>query len=775
MPVAMANRTILDAILETLKVLKAAPDGIARPAAILWTDPKSQFLPLKDRLMDKMPEMLTLGAYSPDTRTGPAIWLRCVVDGTIPIPGISPEVVPVVYLPGVARQDLRAGEDCPEYLFPLVELLYRGTTWLQRNSADWTVMAFLISADTLGLDIVQSQATKDALYRALPHFAALPLSRYIGRRLETEDFDLLLVDDPVRDLLRWMSNPSGRREQMDSAQWQAFCSQCRQRFRLDPERDGEIAAGERLGNGDDPWAAVWERYAEAPSIYPGIVNLLKLAQPQTLTMYSMPRWPAINEDEENSIKAALTTMLNVPDGDIYGKIESLEQHHGVRRSWLWSHLGLSPLAAAMKPLAKIASIAKSAMGGATSEEMAENYAAGLWLADAASWEVVADAPIGVKGLIKQIVSLMMRPWLDNSALAFQRIVRESSLPLASREPLIAEPEMCLLFVDGLRYDVGQKLADNLREKNIAVYSSKRFAPLPTVTATGKPAASPAALRFTGEILDESIACRHIQSGRVADTSLLRTEIRQAGYQLVECDFPLPPANSSSKGWAEYGNLDSRGHDLQEDLPSQIMSEIQQIADRVSTLLQVGWKKVRIVTDHGWLYLSGGLPRIELPHFLTITRWSRCAVISGESRVETPRYSWHWNASQYFASPPGIACFNFAPAYAHGGVSIQECLLPDLIVESGGGVPTARILSVVWTRMRCTVEADTNHSETKVDIRLRSAAGQSVAQAVKRLDENGTASLVVDTDYEESDLFLVLVGPEGNILAQQRTRVGDHDV
>ena len=43
-----------------------------------------------------------------------------------------------------------------------------------------------------------------------------------------------------------------------------------------------------------------------------------------------------------------------------------------------------------------------------------------------------------------------------------------------------------------------------------------------------------------------------------------------------------------------------------------------LVSRVEKLLEAGWKKVRIVTDHGWLLLPGGLPKSEMPGFLVET-------------------------------------------------------------------------------------------------------------------------------------------------------------
>src|SRR5438552_7213345 len=120
------------------------------PAAILWTDADGEWRPIATRLRALLPELLTLGEYEPEQRTGPAIWMRCVVDGTLPLPspltplpcdgrGEQKGAVPILYLPNVSRQLLRSPEVCPDELKPLVELQYRGAIWTQLNGKDGTV------------------------------------------------------------------------------------------------------------------------------------------------------------------------------------------------------------------------------------------------------------------------------------------------------------------------------------------------------------------------------------------------------------------------------------------------------------------------------------------------------------------------------------------------------------------------------------------------------------------------------------------------------------
>lgn len=103
--------------------------------------------------MKAVPELYVLGPYAPEKRQGPVIWLKCFVERTLPDVSPPAGVVPILYLPNVSRQDLRAGGDCPPDLQLLIELQYRGAVWHQRNGPDWTVDAFLTSEDGVGLDI----------------------------------------------------------------------------------------------------------------------------------------------------------------------------------------------------------------------------------------------------------------------------------------------------------------------------------------------------------------------------------------------------------------------------------------------------------------------------------------------------------------------------------------------------------------------------------------------------------------------------------------------
>jgi hypothetical protein len=56
------------------------------------------------------------------------------------------------------------------------------------------------------------------------------------------------------------------------------------------------------------------------------------------------------------------------------------------------------------------------------------------------------------------------------------------------------------------------------------------------------------------------------------------------------------------------------------------------------LLDTGWQEVVVVTDHGWLLMPGGLPKVDMPKFLTSTRWGRCAALQTSAEpASVPRH------------------------------------------------------------------------------------------------------------------------------------------
>ena len=110
-----AVKTICDKLVHELRRQSNYNSNVqVAPACILWPDGERQFEPVMARLLQEMPELCVLGDYAPEQRTGPAIWLRLVIADKIDEARIPAGKTPIIYLPGVRRQDLRAGDECDE-------------------------------------------------------------------------------------------------------------------------------------------------------------------------------------------------------------------------------------------------------------------------------------------------------------------------------------------------------------------------------------------------------------------------------------------------------------------------------------------------------------------------------------------------------------------------------------------------------------------------------------------------------------------------------------
>ncbi len=767
-------QTVFDALLDRLTGAAVYnPDDEVAPAAILWPDQQEQWLPLAPRLRQELPHFLTLGEYDPAAKTGPAIWLKCLVDRTLPEADWTEDVAPLIYLPGLSRQDLQPAH-CPRPAKPLVELQYRGAVWAWRDDRDWTVHAFLTSQEGgLGLDVAADTTTRQAAQRALLALANTPLAELQGRRLQAADFDALLHPDEARDLLLWLNDQAGTRATWDDSVWEAFRDRCRQRYDFDPETDGALIAAEKLGQRDGHWHSVWQRFAEAPHLYRDLPGLLRQARPATADglFFNASSWPQENEQAEEELRAALMELKDRPPAEARQLLRRLDNVHGDRRRWVWAKLGQARLAQASEHLVRLAEHTAQPVGGATPNEIAEAYVRDAWQADAAALDALAlvETPED-QAALQSVLGAVYRPWLEDSALHFQQAIQRSGLPFTASVEPTPTPGVCLLFADGLRFDVGQRLESALEQSGLIVAQGWGFAALPSVTATAKPAASPVAPLLAGGESGMDFAPRLRADGRELTAQRFRDLLAAQGYAVVGSDDTGSPKTA---GWTEAGRLDRLGHDEGWRLAHRIEEEVRTLAHRVGRLLNAGWKEIRIFTDHGWLLLPGGLPKVDLPDYLTETRWGRCAALKSTAHVQTMTVPWHWNAQVRVAVAPGTACFFAGTEYTHGGVSLQECVVPLLTVKaSPAAPPPTSIEAVTWVGLRCRLQVAGGFG-LKAD--LRTKAGDPSTSVVERLREigaDGQVSLAVPNDsLEGSAVHVVILGPNDQPVARQSTTIG----
>ena len=790
---------VLDRLIKT--ICSAAvynPDVQVAPVCILWPDRDRQWEAIIPRMQIELPDLFVLGEYDIEKRTGPAIWLRCVLAGEISIQerassgdGVkekqtryrTAENIPIFYLPGVSRQDLRAVESCSDMLKPLAELQYRGVIWSQINGKDWTILAFLKSDQGgLDLDVAKDNDTKNAMQLALYRLLDEEISLLEGKRLDKDYFNTLLTGgDPVRDLLQWLDKGDAFRAGRGENEWAALVEICKSQLGFNPQNDGPLFAAEKLAIHEGPWKAVWERYCEAPNRYPNIPNQIrKCKMPLELLANAQTHggWPQWNERQEQDLRKALCGLGNMPAHKARERILELDKSHRERRKLVWVELSESPLALALRHLSILSEITSNPLTAGSAQELASSYASTGWKADASVLHSLSflETEDDLQAVSTAIRSVYM-PWVEDSSRYLQEEfekTRYPDLPLLSRKKRSVGKGECILFVDGLRYDLAQHLSELLTRKGYKVSEKASWVALPSVTATGKPAVSPVWEFIEGGETNSDFEPVVKETGQSLKGGYHLKKLLDAnGWTVLE---KSESGDGNGRAWCEFGNIDHEGHERGWKLSKFITGLLSEISGRVEQLLAAGWKTVRVVTDHGWLLLPGGLPKIELPAALVENKWGRCAVIKPGAVTDERLYPWYWNENQSIALASGISCYKAGAEYAHGGLSLQECLTLELKISVGASIPQTplvEITDVLWKGLRCKIAVDGEFSDLFFDIRMKAGSPEhSLVMNVKPINESGIGSVVVENEeLEGTEASIVLLDKAGALIAQEKTIIG----
>ena len=776
------------------------PEIQVAPVCILWPDPERQWESIIPTLQQNMSELCVLGDYTPERRMGPAIWLRCVLtSGSIP-PATFPvgagedvsveeKMTYVFYLPGVSRQDLRAVETCPDHLKPLAELQYRGVIWSQISAKNWTILAWLKSEQGgLGLDVAQDKDTKNAMLLALPLLLDEDNSLLEGKRLDKDYFlTLLLGGDLVRDILLWLDEGEAFKASRDVHAWKAFVEVCKSKFGFNPMEDGVLKASAKLANHEGPWQSVWERFCEAPKRYPHIPSQIRKCQMPQIGLFtneiSAGGWPQWNEAQEKTLRRDLLSLSSMTARDAIKKLKLLENQHCGRRQLVWAELGESSLACALEHLAKMAAYSCENLNGASLEGILDAYQTSGWRVDDEVLRALSciESTNDYEAVTTAIRAVYL-PWLENGTSILQNLIGPTPTPSpwgrsldgATTTPWGTDIAGCvILFVDGLRMDAGKRLAEQLEERGFTVSEKCYWNPLPSITATGKSRVSPVAEQITGNENASDFEPSVKSTGQSLKGGYhLKKLLMDAGYQILDSKNT---GDIQGKAWCEFGNIDNEGHHRGWKLAKYLDIILSEIVERISGLFEAGWKRIQIVTDHGWLLLPGGLPKIELPSCLTESKWGRCAALKSGVQSDVLTMPWYWNSDVEVALAKGISCFKSGLDYAHGGLSLQECAVPCYIVESKTAtISHIDITDVKWRGLRCNVAVDGEYCGLNVDIRTHAGdVGTSVVMGIKPFKSSGKASVVVEDDGLEGTLAVILViDNAGNIMAQVDTVIGE---
>ena len=632
------------------------------PLCILWPDKNKEwqeFLPLFTEL-----SVLTFGDFDPDQNRGPApyvLWRLYHGDRTAP---------PVIYLPGVGIDDLKASDTCPLELQPIAALRYQGALFAHPNGKDWTLASWFTSEHGAGLELEDKDSARLLLRSSFRQLLARDRQELSGTFWTSENLTETSVSDPVLLALHWLGS-QGDKSAVPSENWAAFCQKAKKDYEFNPEKHSALEVANRLLAGEPKLNALWTRFLETPHRHPKLLELLeKIPLPKNSGDFLIPpdlsRYPLWFRTRHEQLSQALRILgAQTNQTLLVQEINKLWKDYQDLSETLWADLSWGPLLEVLDDLQGLAKAYNDLPLGQDWPSIIEWYSTQGNKTDHLCLRIMGwKKDLNTRPAILSIVQNLYLSWLES----LNRIVEKAYFEdphFLGRQPLGSSlpysHQEVVFFVDALRYDLGLVLRDRILKLGLSVELHTGTTVLPTTTATAKAAVSPLFPDLTGGDLTTDDAYPLID-GKPCDADTLRKGLSQRAWTVLKPDS----LSVADHGWIENSEIDTRGHEG--SLPDQWSQLVDNLVHWVQRLIDIGWKQVRIVTDHGWLLVPHEFPRTALPPVLVSSKGGRAAIMKPNSQFPNVAVPWFWDPVQNYNLAPGVSTF-YKSSFAHGGLSL----------------------------------------------------------------------------------------------------------
>jgi hypothetical protein len=140
-------------------------------------------------------------------------------------------------------------------------------------------------------------------------------------------------------------------------------------------------------------------------------------------------------------------------------------------------------------------------------------------------------------------------------------------------------------------------------------------------------------------------------------------------------------------------------------------------------------------------------------------------------------SWFWDAAEAVVLAPGVSCFVAGMEYAHGGLTLQEALIPSLTVSAKqtGGAKSVVLKEMKWSGMRLNIILE-GAAGLAIDLRSKvadAATSFAASPTTAAADGQKTSLLVVDDEALGAAAFLVVVDQNGQPVFKHSVVIGEN--
>lgn len=341
---------------------------------------------------------------------------------------------------------------------------------------------------------------------------------------------------------------------------------------------------------------------------------------------------------------------------------------------------------------------------ANPEEAVAWYTNNGWRVDQAGEELLRNLEMPAPELLELIAPLRAayRARWEGLLIQWSEVWTVAGCPLPKAptggewlaEVLSTKRATAILVADAFRYDLARTLADRLNASEGVDRASVAHAraPLPSITPLGMSMALPLAeVDLTADIVDGKWQVRY--KGNTPNLAIAQQRKewwQQYGKVEPECIIGVPavllgnvpaPDTKRTRLVIYDDAIDKLGHDDElEAMGGGLI--IDRYLKTIEGLRRAGWQRVAMLTDHGYIHWSDSHEQsVPLPAPDPAYSQRRAAAYPLETRLQGPQGlapGGKWRV----AVPRGAASFRAygGLGYFHGGASLQEWIVPCVLVE-----------------------------------------------------------------------------------------------
>ena len=188
--------------------------------------------------------------------------------------------------------------------------------------------------------------------------------------------------------------------------------------------------------------------------------------------------------------------------------------------------------------------------------------------------------------VQAAVRCVYLPWLEDTARHFQKCLVVKDLPaVAQQEGIAADAGECILFADGLRFDIGQRLVAMAGERHIRGVLWLALGGAAHGDSDGQAGGVAGCREASRRVTWRPTSARRWPTlARALTTDRFRKLLSAEGLQVIGPAESGDARAKNARGWTEYGEFDKLGHNLQGKLAARIEDQLELLLERVQGLL-----------------------------------------------------------------------------------------------------------------------------------------------------------------------------------------------